>query len=102
MLALVDWLRNESEKLMGHAISRRECASTMRNATTKELREAKALAERMAGRKLKGVKTDRKSTIEDAEMQCRISSKMEAEARQLAAWADEIAGEESQAPSTDL
>ncbi len=87
---LIDWLRNESEKRMSQALGRRDFASCMKNATVKELRDSKRLAEKMAGRKLTSVDTTIESAIASATMQDYIAGKLEVESRQLSRWADEL------------
>ena len=89
LLAIRDWLRNESEDRMKNALARRSAVGN-RNATAAELKAEKRMAERMLGRKLDLVSTKPKDNITNCDMQERIASKYETEARQLALWADVI------------
>ncbi|HUD73843.1 MAG TPA: hypothetical protein VMQ76_02135 [Terracidiphilus sp.] len=82
---LHDWLRNEAEERMKSAISRKDSAAYLRGATASELRDATALAEKMAGHKLLSV-----PGYEG--IQERVAAKLESEARQLSAWTDLLAG----------
>lgn len=86
-----DWLRKESDKCLKQAAGRRDSASAMKDATVEELRAAKRLAEKMAGRKLPRISTDVKSANEDAQLQDRIATKLESEALQFTEWADHLA-----------
>jgi len=90
LLSLVEWLRKQSEEAKQHAKSRREDAEANRKATPEEHRAAKKMAEQMSGRKLTGVKIDKKSIAEHIRIQERIADKLESEARQLDAWADAV------------
>jgi hypothetical protein len=85
---LSDWLRNEAEERMKKARSRRAESSSCRNSTVAQLRFAKILAESMAGHKLTHVGTSQKDSVAYADLQDRISSKLEAESIQLEKWAD--------------
>ena len=95
---IADWLQNQADERMKQAIGRRDGAKMMANATAEDLRSAKALAEKMSGHKLPGVSTDVESSKRDATIQDRIAEKLDAEARQLSAWADYLLG--SNAPET--
>jgi len=74
---------------MKNALARRSAVGN-RNATAAELKAEKRMAERMLGRKLDLVSTKPKDNITNCDMQERIASKYETEARQLALWADVI------------
>jgi hypothetical protein len=89
---LVDWLEREATQRIQNAKSRREYSSAVRNATTAELRYAKDLAEKMAGHRLE-VSASKKAAAESADIDDRIASKLEAEARQLKQWAEAMKGE---------
>jgi hypothetical protein len=56
--------------------------------TAADLREAKKIAEQMAGHKLDLVSTKPKDNIAYCDMQDRIAEKLETESRQLSAYAD--------------
>jgi hypothetical protein len=86
---LESWLRSEANKREQAAKSRRECASTMRDATPDSLAEGRRLAESMIGRKLP--KTTPEEARKAAELDERIASKVEAESIQLTQFADAIA-----------
>jgi hypothetical protein len=96
---LVDWLDEEAETVMKQAIARRGTADVMRGATAKELRDAKKMAEQMAGRPLNLASDTVKQAREDARMYDSISAKLEKKARQLSAWADTLRAIQPQAES---
>lgn len=83
---LRDWLRHKAEELIKQADGRKDGARAMLEATDKELAEAHRLAEKSMGRKLR--KQSRQESDESARIQRRIARSLEAEARQLTAWAD--------------
>jgi hypothetical protein len=82
---LHDWLSNEAEERMKAAMGRKSSAACLKGATASDLREAKALAEKMSGRKF--VSVPGYENIQE-----RVAVKLEAEAKQLSAWADLVAG----------
>lgn len=87
--SLVFWLEDHAESLMESAMARREYAECDRNATAKDLKAAKKMAEKMSGRKLDLVS----ATVEEAKrnvlMYEAIADKLEAEARMLSQFAAE-------------
>ena len=87
---LSKWLRNEADKTMKYVKGRRDSAAIMEKATVSELRNAKATAELMHGHKLRGVKTDIKSNLENVRMDKEIANKDEIKAHKFNVWADAI------------
>jgi len=84
---IVNWLRAKAAETSQQAVNR-QLSDDFRNATVAELKEGRALAERMAGRKMPFASIDLKEHKDYCNMQDRIMEKLEAEARQLAKWAD--------------
>jgi hypothetical protein len=82
---IVKWLREQSAERMREASARR-CSDEMRNSTLQELKDAKKLAEKMAGRKLSPASLD--ANKQYCDMQDRIANKLEVEAKKLSEWAD--------------
>ena len=60
----------------------------MRDASEGDLKKSKRMAEKMAGRKLNMVSVSVADNEQQVAIQDRIANKLEAEARQLSAWAE--------------
>jgi len=103
---LAAWLVNKSEDLMKQAMARRGNSECMSKATLQELKEAKKLAERMSGRKMRPVNME--ENRRDVEIQNKIAEKLETESFCLSLWAETIGKlaaaqrEASVAPPQDL
>jgi hypothetical protein len=84
---IATWLRRKAYKASQEAVARLESAKD-RNATVAELKQARALAEKMAGHKLPHSSIDPEAHKAYCDMQVRIGRSLETEAKQLSDWAD--------------
>jgi hypothetical protein len=87
LLRIADWLQTKADETLQKAMGRLESEKD-RNATVAELKQARALAEKMAGHKLPRASVDVIAHRAYYDMQVRIGRKLEAEARQLSEWAE--------------
>lgn len=84
---ITKWLRTKAEEVSKQAASR-QISEDLRNATVAELKQSRALAEKMAGHKMPYASVSVKAHRAYCDMQDRIRAKLEVEAKQLSEWAE--------------
>lgn len=86
---MVAWFRKESTRLQGQAYSRRHDEKALRHSTLADRTAALAIAQRMAGRKMR---PDLSATAADqvADRHKAIADRLETEAYRLSYWADHL------------
>ena len=87
LFEIVLWMRTTAIDVSNQAASRLESEKD-RNATAAELKQSRALAEQMTGRRSPRVNVDPEAFRIYCDMQVRIGRKLEAEAKRLTEWAD--------------
>lgn len=94
---IATWMRSKADETSKQAASR-QLSDDFRNATVAELKQSKALAERMAGRTMPLVSISLKDHKAYCYMQDRIREKLETEAKRLSEWADFLEAEAGAKP----